>query len=221
MLERLSQDFIDKYYNKNIYILGDAPNIDQFRPGRVPDNSLIIGLNRAYLRNNIDIHFFADNRFIKDQQDSFDLELTAIHHASKDKEGKIREFGFKRELVYGPIWDIDTDFKGRLRAGHCVLVPALHFALFCNPAKIVLFGVSLRDKNHWSHSSITPTRFPSRARILQEVRLLLFNFPEIEVVSAAQDSLLVDFQIIPYENQYTKQPILTRTQRPIFQEVWQ
>jgi hypothetical protein len=100
--------------------------------------------------------------------------------------------------TYKPVWREDRVYKGNLRAGHSILVPALHFALLSHPEKILLHGVQLRDHKHWTeHKNNNNDRFPSRMIILTQIRLLKEIF-KIKVCCTDAESLPVEMKVLEY-----------------------
>lgn len=181
----LSVSLINK---DTIYLLGDAPSLVKFG-GSVGGNDYIIALNRSFLKHRADIHFFACKKFVEEYQDKFNKSLVVIHPKS------LGFFGFRKEYVYNPVWDIDRDNFFRLKAGHSVLIPALHFALLCKPKRIVLHGVELRKFDHWDDENQCFRRFPARTRICREVKELVRAF-QTPVFSGSKNSLLVESNIL-------------------------
>jgi hypothetical protein len=179
--------------NKTVCLLGDAPNLEEIRRFKESE-SILIALNRAYLRHKSNIHFFADRRYVLQHYSSFDYSMKAIFP-------KYFDYPFKEVQTYNPVWTIDQEFVGRLKAGHSVLIPALHYAMLRKPKKIILWGVQLQDHRHWYEDKSQPLTkkqevFPSKDRVFDEVAGLLKAFPAIKVLSGSKDSFLVSRGLI-------------------------
>ena len=172
-------------FNKNqtICILGDALNLSEIE--QFEDFGTIkIALNRAFLKQPSQVHFFADRRYVIDQQATFDYSLKAIFP-------KCFNFPFSEVQTYNPVWTIDFSFQGRLKAGHSVLIPALHYALLSEPKQIILWGVQLNNHQHWYSDAKKEVIFPCKNRVFAEVKQLLEAFKKIKVTSGSRDNFLV------------------------------
>lgn len=190
LVERLRERNLE-----TIHILGDAPNILKYNSITPEANGLVIGVNRTFLRDDLslDIHMFADRKLLKDVGYNLNLNLIGVQPFKDIPQG------FKEEFFYNPVWRVDKfqDYKNTLKAGHSVLIPALHLAMLCGPKKIILSGIQLRTNDHWSHSAIDKmSAFPARGKVCHEVQQVLFYFNQIEVFSSSADCLLVDYKIV-------------------------
>lgn len=191
---------------ETFHILGDAANIINFRDIPKKKKDFILGLNRVFLRDNLslDAHFFADRRFLYDVNYKLNLNLIGIRPFRDELQG------YRKEYVYRPVWEIREfreDQEGTLLAGYSVLIPALHFALLCNPKRIILSGIQLKQNKHWyqnegdfSTDSVAYRRmikaFPQRGKICHAVQQLLFAFKYTQIYSSSPDNLLVEYRII-------------------------
>jgi len=174
--------------NETVCLLGDAPNLVEYNNFK-EKGAIIIALNRAFTKQKADIHFFADRRYVVGNQETFDYNLSAIYP-------KCFNYPFKKSLTYNPVWEIDQVFKGRLKAGHSVLIPALHYVLMRQPKKVILFGVQLNNHDHWYGKQATETIFPCKNRVFSEVKGLVESFKNIPVFSGSSDSFLVSQGLI-------------------------
>lgn len=175
---------------RTIHLIGDAPNLGK-NPRR-RDNSVVIALNRAFLKFDCDYVFFACRKFVQNYQKDFDLEKKAIHPK------QFETFGFDAEYTYNPVWDIDKNiYNNRLRAGHSVLIPALHLACLLHPQVVILHGIELKYFNHWYDKNTEKRkRFPARSKICRAVKYITEAFKNTLVLSDSKDSLLVALKIV-------------------------
>jgi len=190
-----------------IYILGDAPNLDAFSTEitRLSKDSLIICLNKSIFRyknlkeNYNLIHFFADHRFVEANELGYNTKVI-YPIALKEK----CDLNFRTEILYNPVWRIDQEYEGTLRAGRSVLIPALHYAMLQRPAEIIIYGVQLKTRDHWYKcSGNVEAKFPGWMYILKDFYEVLKAFKDsgTRVISGNRDSLLVDYKIIKTREQ--------------------
>lgn len=180
-------DLIGKHQGvETVSILGDAPTLkSELNYAPIDCNSFIIAMSRSFIVQRPTVHFFGCQRFVDKYKDKFDYSLDSIHPKS------FGEYGFRNEYYYRPVRDVEIEATERLRIGHCVLVPALHFACLLGPVSIRLYGVEMIDLIHWDNPKQIHSRFPARNRVCEEVRLLRDTFPKTTILSVGKKSMLV------------------------------
>lgn len=185
----------------NIYLLGDAPNLASFNKqiDKIGKDDLVICLNKSiyrfkHLKDKLNlIHFFADHRFIEGNE--LDFTIKTIY---PKKFKKVYNLEYISEVTYNPVWRVDLVFKKSLRAGRSVLIPALHYSYLQKPKEIIIYGVSLKDRQHWYSSNCAKGAFPAWMHILKDFFDVLTAFKDqgTQVLSGNTDSLLVDNRLI-------------------------
>lgn len=152
-------NIIEKIKNKDIIILGCAPDLNKFDYRKYKNkNTIIIALNSAFLKWYPDILFFADKRFYRRYRHKISKNLFCICPNNL-------KFRTENIFIYSPSKLITKNIN-KLKAGHSVIIPAFHFACIV-AKKIIITGWEMDNKSHWDNKSIRP--FPSTKKIVNEM----------------------------------------------------
>lgn len=192
------KELYNRFFNvREICILGAAPCLKDDIAWRKP-TGVTIALNSAFMAYpGYDIHLIANRQFLDLYADDLTRKGIAIKVNSFDSTG------YEEEFFYYPSKTKDTDRimdrNNSLLASYSVLIPALHFALRCNPKSVVLYGVDLRNARHWdaeNHKAVELNRFPGRGQVMRHLQLLCGLFINSKVSAINKNSLPVTKSVV-------------------------